>query len=85
MTATSFRSIGYAALALAALLAPTDNCLAADADPDKPTLENVAYGQHERNVLDLWLARSDRPTPLLIFMHGGGFRQGDKGGCAAGR
>ncbi len=38
----------------------------------------MAYGPHERNVLDLWLADSDEPTPLVIFIHGGGFRQGDK-------
>jgi acetyl esterase/lipase len=44
----------------------------------QPTLENVAYGRHERNVLDLWLAKSERPTPLVIFIHGGGFRRGDK-------
>lgn len=43
-----------------------------------PTHENVAYGPHERNVLDLWLADSDRPTPLVVFIHGGGFVQGDK-------
>jgi hypothetical protein len=29
-------------------------------------------------VLDLWLAKSDRPTPLLVFIHGGGFVGGDK-------
>jgi acetyl esterase/lipase len=39
---------------------------------------NVAYGPHERNVFDLWKARSDRPTPLVIHIHGGGFTQGDK-------
>jgi len=43
-----------------------------------PDLADVAYGPHQRNVLDLWKAKSDRPTPLLVFIHGGGFRQGDK-------
>src|SRR6266852_1959352 len=43
-----------------------------------PDLANVSYGPHERNVLDLWKAKSDRPTPLVIFIHGGGFTQGDK-------
>lgn len=52
----------------------------AKVDTSKPTLENVSYGPHERNVFDLWLAKSDRPTPLLIFIHGGGFVQGDKAG-----
>lgn len=43
-----------------------------------PDLTDVRYGPHERNVLDLWRAKSDRPTPLVIFYHGGGFRAGDK-------
>lgn len=36
------------------------------------------YGPHERNVLDLWKAKSDKPTPLVVFIHGGGFRGGSK-------
>src|SRR3954452_14394278 len=43
-----------------------------------PDLADVKYGPHQRNVLDLWKAKSDRPTPLVVFIHGGGFRQGDK-------
>ena len=43
-----------------------------------PTLENVAYGPHERNVLDFWKAKSEGPAPVLIFIHGGGFVGGDK-------
>jgi len=43
-----------------------------------PTHANVAYGSHPNNVLDLWLTPSDIPTPLLVFIHGGGFRGGDK-------
>ena len=48
------------------------------ADPAKPTWVDVAYGPHERNVLDLWQASSDKPTPLIVFIHGGGFSRGDK-------
>lgn len=51
----------------------------------KPDQENVKYGPHERNVLDLWLAKSDRPAPLVLFIHGGGFRAGDKGALAPDR
>lgn len=43
-----------------------------------PTYTNVAYGPHERHVLDLWQAEAPRPTSLLVFIHGGGFRGGDK-------
>lgn len=39
---------------------------------------DVKYGEHERNVFDLWLAESDSPTPLVIYVHGGGFVGGDK-------
>ena len=44
----------------------------------KPDHANVKYGPHARNVFDLWLAKSDVPTPLVIYYHGGGFRGGDK-------
>ncbi len=43
-----------------------------------PDLANVSYGPHERNVMDVWKAKSAQPTPLLVFIHGGGFRGGSK-------
>ena len=43
-----------------------------------PTKANVPYGTHERQVLDFWQARSDKPTPALLFIHGGGWMGGDK-------
>lgn len=46
--------------------------------------ENVKYGPHERNVFDLWLASSDKPTPLIVYIHGGGFSGGDKRSVGAG-
>jgi acetyl esterase len=39
---------------------------------------DVAYGPHERNRIDLYLARSEQPTPVVFMIHGGGFRNGDK-------
>ena len=44
----------------------------------KPDLANVSYGPHARNVLDLWKAKSAQPTPLVVYIHGGGFRGGSK-------
>ena len=44
----------------------------------KPTNADIAYGTHARHKLDLWLVERDGPTPLLICIHGGGFRAGDK-------
>ena len=49
----------------------------AEAKPS-PDMANVSYGPHERNVMDVWKAKSDQPTPLLVFIHGGGFRGGSK-------
>ena len=49
------------------------------ADPQLvPTHANVPYGTHERQVLDFWQAKSERPAPLLFFIHGGGWVAGDK-------
>lgn len=50
----------------------------AAAQPPAPTLADVRYGPHERNVLDFWKAPSAKPTPLLFFIHGGGWQAGDK-------
>jgi acetyl esterase/lipase len=44
----------------------------------KPTLANVPYGSHPKQVLDFWKAESERPTPLLFFIHGGGWQGGNK-------
>jgi acetyl esterase/lipase len=45
-----------------------------------PTYAKVAYGKHERQVLDFYQAKSDKPTPMVLFIHGGGWRNGDKNG-----
>jgi len=38
----------------------------------------VHYGPHERQVIDFYQAASDKPTPVIIYIHGGGFVGGDK-------
>ena len=47
------------------------------ADEPKELL-NVPYGDHPRQVLDFYQAKSDKPTPLVFYIHGGGWRNGDK-------
>lgn len=45
----------------------------------KPDAADVAYGPHGRNKLDVYLAKGvTAPTPLVVLIHGGGFRAGDK-------
>lgn len=43
-----------------------------------PTMANVPYGKHPKQVLDFWKAESAQPAPLLFFIHGGGWMGGDK-------
>ncbi len=45
-----------------------------------PTHANVSYGPQERHVFDIWLTenKNGKHTPLVIYIHGGGFRKGDK-------
>ncbi len=50
----------------------------AEQEQNPPTYTNVKYGEHERNVFDIWLADSAKPTPLAIYIHGGGFQGGSK-------
>lgn len=45
---------------------------------ERATFANEKYGTHERNNFDIWLAKSNQPTPLVIYIHGGGFVGGDK-------
>ncbi|MBB3210102.1 acetyl esterase/lipase [Rhodopirellula rubra] len=46
----------------------------------EPDHENIRYGDHERHVFDVYLAETeaDEPAPCMIWIHGGGFRRGDK-------
>lgn len=46
--------------------------------------EDVRYGDAERNLLDIFLPDCDGPTPIVIFIHGGGFTGGDKEGIDGG-
>src|SRR5947209_18334269 len=52
--------------------------------PVPPDVANARYGPHERNVFDLWKAKTSRPSPLVIHIHGGGFVAGDKSGVPQG-
>ena len=71
-----FLSVAVAAFAAGPLLAQAK-------EPKKverptPTAANVAYGEHPRQKFDFWQAKSDKPTPLVLLIHGGGWVNGDK-------
>jgi acetyl esterase/lipase len=51
--------------------------------PD-PTFADVAYGTHARHKFDFWQARSDKPTPVVVLIHGGGWSNGDKNSYGTG-
>jgi acetyl esterase/lipase len=69
---------------LALLLACTAPVWAQDKkQKTEPTAASVAYGDHERQVLDFYQAKSDTPTPLVLYIHGGGWQNGDKKGFGA--
>jgi para-nitrobenzyl esterase len=40
--------------------------------------ENIHYAAHQRTVFDILLPESAEPVPLVIQIHGGGFKHGDK-------
>jgi acetyl esterase/lipase len=50
-----------------------------------PTAADFVYGQDsERQKFDFWQAKSDKPTPLVLLIHGGGWMGGDKTGYGTG-
>lgn len=43
-----------------------------------PTHADVAYGKHPKQVLHFWKAEAKDPAPLLFFVHGGGWQNGNR-------
>ena len=51
--------------------------LAQQKPPSPPiTYENVSYGDHPNQVIDFRKANVDEPAPLIVYIHGGGFKGG---------
>jgi acetyl esterase/lipase len=48
------------------------------ADATPATFVDVAYGPHFRQTMDVWLAKSAKPTPVVFYIHGGGWGAQDK-------
>lgn len=41
-------------------------------------LSDVAYGSHEQQRMDVYLPATVRNAPVILMVHGGGWRRGDK-------
>ena len=68
-------------LSIPALTSAQDKPAAKKAPPARPTpaVADFAYGQDsERQKFDFWQAKSDKPTPVVLLIHGGGWVNGDK-------
>lgn len=61
-----------------------DNAILAQDFVDVRYYKDVKYGTHKLQAMDLFLVNSDKPTPLVLYIHGGGFYTGDKGGLNRG-
>lgn len=44
----------------------------------QPDFEDVPYGPHARHRLDVWKSSVSKTAPMVVFIHGGGFRNGSK-------
>ena len=49
--------------------------VSAGATPDQ---SNISYGDHEEQRLDLYLPDGAKGSPVMLYIHGGGWRKGDK-------
>lgn len=62
------KSVSILLLAAAALCAQTINDQNTPPHPPRPpSIANIQYGPHEMNDLDLYIAKSDKPTPLVMY------------------
>lgn len=52
--------------------------LAASPVLPNPTHYDVSYGPHPKQLIHFWQAKSDKPTPVLLFIHGGGWMAGGR-------
>jgi acetyl esterase/lipase len=70
------------ALSLALLLVPSLLFAQQKKEPParrEPTVADYVYAKDsERQKFDFWQAKSDKPTPVVLLIHGGGWVNGDK-------
>ncbi|MEM7436601.1 MAG: alpha/beta hydrolase [Myxococcota bacterium] len=47
-------------------------------DVEASFYEGIPYGEFDENLFDIYLPESSEPTPLLLYIHGGGFTGGSR-------
>ncbi len=53
--------------------------MGADEGPKAPGSETLSYGSNALQNLDIWRAKGAKgPAPLVVFVHGGGWKRGSK-------
>ena len=53
--------------------------MGADEGPKAPGSETISYGSDALQNLDVWRAKDAKgPAPLVVFVHGGGWKRGSK-------
>ncbi|RYD41661.1 MAG: alpha/beta hydrolase [Sphingomonadales bacterium] len=53
--------------------------MGADEGPKAPGSETISYGSDPLQALDVWHAKGTKgPAPLVLFVHGGGWKRGSK-------
>jgi acetyl esterase/lipase len=71
----TFGTAAHAALAIG-LVAPTPQ--ARRGPPDVAIVRDVAYGADARQRFDVYVPKGARNAPVVVMVHGGGWRIGDK-------
>jgi acetyl esterase/lipase len=58
------------------LLLTTAFCASLQAANIEPTYKNVQYGDHKDQHINFWKIESEKPAPLYVLIHGGGWLGG---------
>ena len=55
-----------------------EKCATARADATPATFVDLPYDDHFRQTMDVWLAKPAQPSPVVFYIHGGGWAAQDK-------
>lgn len=68
----------FVALFCVAICAQDESKAKPEAILPKPDIANGKYGPYDANTFDLWKPRSNKPAPIVVYLHRGGLIRGDK-------